>query len=159
MAEAVTIVKKTKLPKRSFAHVNNIGPYQGDTALFERLFNKVMDWASSKNLLTEMTESISIYHDDPEAVPAENQRISVGFTVPEGTVSEGEILLTELPESEFVVGSFEINADEYGEAWEQMMNYINEQGLIPTGLMYESYKNDPREHPEGKHIVDICIAI
>ena len=73
------------LPTRQLAFVGHVGPYQGDTALFQRLFGTVSTWLQTNNLLSSESECISLYHDDPETVPVDKQRISVGFTVPVGT--------------------------------------------------------------------------
>ncbi len=147
-------------PMRTLAYIRNVGPYMGDTQLFERLFSQVLDWVQAKGLVRYDMESIAVYHDDPETVPPEEQRISVGFTVPTGSVGEGDIQIMTLPAGKYAVGSFEIHPDQYGEAWEQLYEYIQSSGLKPgAGPMYESYKNDPQQHPEGKHVVDICVAL
>jgi AraC family transcriptional regulator len=132
----------------------------GDPELFERLFHEVGAWAGPKGLMQRPDmEAISVYHDDPEAIPVEKQRISVGFTVPLGTPAEGDIQMLEMPEGDYVVGAFEILPAEYGACWGEIMDYMEKERIRPTGLMYESYKNDPSQHPEGKHQVDICIAV
>lgn len=147
-------------PKRKLAYVSHTGPYKGDTALFGRLFTKVLSWAEPKGVMNDPTmETITVYHDS-NAVPEEKQRISVGYTVPADTTVDGEIKAMDLPEHSFLVGSFEILPHEYGEAWGYMFDYVREKELKPSyNLMYESYQNDPSSHPEGKHIVDICIAL
>lgn len=147
------------LPKRFFAYIRHVGPYQGNTQLFERLFRTVTAWLMSKNLLLPEAECLSMYHDDPETIPEKNQRISVGFTVPEGTVGEGDIHIMAIPAGKYLVGSFEIEPDEYGWAWSQVQKEIERNEYIPGQIMYESYKNDPREHPKGKHLVDIVHAV
>jgi AraC family transcriptional regulator len=151
--------KTIELPKRTFAYVRNVGPYMGDTELFERLFNEVIACLAPKNLLSPSSECLSMYHDDPESVPAEQQRISVGFIVPEGTQGEGNVEIMEIAESKFFVGAFEIFPNEYGQAWGEVTKHLNKNNLTETGVMYESYKNDPNQHPEGKHVVDICLAV
>ena len=151
--------KTVDLPKRTLAYVRNVGPYQGDTKLFEKLFNEVSSWLMSKDLLIPHAECISIYHDDLETVPVEKQRISVGFTVPEGTIGEGNIKIMEIPAGKFFTGTFEIFPNEYGMAWEELMTELYKSNLKLGEFMYESYKNDPNEHPEGKHITDICVSV
>ena len=148
-----------EFPTRSLAYVRNVGPYMGDTALFERLFHQVVDWLKPQGLLGPQSESMTIYHDDPETVPVDQQRISVGFTVPVGTEGEGDIKIMELPAGKYAVASFEILSTEYPQAWQETFQLIGQNGLIPNGLMFESYKNDPGTHPENKHLVDIVVAV
>lgn len=153
-------IEIVEMPGRIFAYVRNVGPYMGDTALFGRLFNEVSNWAGPKGLLANSEiEAISVYHDDPESVLPAEQRISVGFIVPYGTKGEGDIEIMELPSGQYVVGSFELLPNEYGNAWTEVMRYVDSTAHRPIGMMYESYKNDPNEHPEGKHLVEICVAV
>ena len=159
MLTAVSNIKIKRYPKRTLAYVRNVGPYMGDTELFERLFNTVMEWAAPQGLMTERTEAITVYHDDPSTVPSSKQRISVGFTVPEKTITPEGIHLMTIPEGKYVVGTYEIFPEEYRNAWKEVLDFIRDENIKPTPLEFESYKNDPNTHPEGKHIVDICVQI
>ena len=161
MAVEISNIRTERLPKRFLGYIQNTGPYQGDTELFGRLFTKVMKWRETKGLAHDQnTEAITVYHDDPEQVSENQQTISVGFTVPEGTTTSDDIQIMELPEALYLVGTFEIHPHEYGAAWNQVFEYIKNQNLkLTMHLMYESYRNEPHTHPEGKHIVDICIAL
>ncbi len=151
---------KSYYPERTFAYIRHVGPYAGDTALFQRLFGEVMEWMQRESLFTPNTETITIYHDNPDSTPPEKQRISVGFTVPEKTRGEGDIQIMKIPPGHYATGRFEIGPSEYPQAWEAMFDYICDEAFtIYDGLMYESYRSDPRNHPEGKHLVDICIAV
>ncbi len=147
-------------PERSFAYVRHVGPYMGDVKLFGKLFNQVAPWMRSKGINNPNAEAISVYHDDPKTVPIDKQRISVGFVIPKNIIGDREIAVMKIPEGKYAVGSFEIDVDEYGEAWDSLFAYIKDNKLkISSGLMYESYKNDPKTHPDHKHLVDICVAV
>lgn len=152
--------KTVYFPQRTLAYLFHKGPYMGNTTLFEQLFNEVSKWMTRQGLFRSTTEALTIYHDDPERVSPENQRISVGFTVPEGTNGEGNIKTFIIPAGRYAVGSFEIDVDEYGDAWKSLFDYIASEDLHPSsGIMYESYKNDPSQHPQGKHVVDIVVQV
>lgn len=161
MAVAIKNVKKVKMPTRYLACVRHVGPYKNNPELFGNLFKKVQNWANPQGLMQKQdVEAISIYYDDPDRVPEDQQRIAVGFTVPEGTQPEGEIEIIEMPKGNYVLGSFEIDPEEYQEAWDTVFDFIREENLIyEQEPMYESYKNDPSEHPEGKHLVDIGVIL
>ncbi len=154
-------ITTVRLPQRTLAYVRHVGPYMGDTELFSRLFGVVFSSLKARGLLESNAEGITVYHDDADTVPASKQRISVGCTVPHGTQANDGLDVLDLPESDYVVGSFEISPDQYPDAWTDMFAYMGENGLAPSakGVMYESYKNDPSSHPEGKHVVDICVAV
>ena len=152
-------IKLVEYPARELAYIRHTGPYMGDTELFTSLFNQVSEYMQKLNHFGPSTEAISMYHDDPKTVPVKDQRISVGFTVPIDSEGDGQVEILQIPAGRFVVGSFEIDPDGYAGAWETMYEYMDVNGIKPTnGIMYESYKNDPHKHPEGKHIVDICIG-
>lgn len=156
------IFKIVEFPERRFAYVRHTGPNMGKVELFEDLFSKVKEWADPMGFMTiPDMEAIAIYHDHPDIVPAEKQRISVGFTVPLSIKhAEGMVEVMCIPKGKYAIGHFEIYPDEYEKAWEEMMNFIIDEKLaVAKGPMYESYKNDPRTHPEGKHLVDICVAL
>ncbi|MGW9685752.1 AraC family transcriptional regulator [Flagellimonas sp. 2504JD1-5] len=159
-ATKVQKVEIRDFPERTLAYITHIGPYKGDTELFGRLFTKALEWIKSQGLAAnpEM-ETITVYHDS-EMVPVDQQRISVGYTIPEAYEPTDDIKMMTLPKGKYLVGSFEILPTEYESAWLEMYDYLKEEHLnMAEGAMYESYKNDPTQHPEGKHIVDICLAL
>jgi AraC family transcriptional regulator len=53
---------------------------------------------------------------------------------------------------------FEIAPDEFTAAWDKFMSeWFPESGYQPDDRpCFELYLNDPREHPEGHFIIDIC---
>ncbi len=74
------------------AYVRHTGPYKGESALFERLFNKLMTWAGPRSLINfPETKMFTIYHDSPEITEEQNLRISVCITVPAGTKVDSDI--------------------------------------------------------------------
>jgi AraC family transcriptional regulator len=152
-------VEVKELPELNVAYIRHIGPYAGDSALFEGLFTKLMKWAGPRGLLRfPETKALTVYHDDPNITEEEKLRISVCITVPQDTKPEGEIGTMIIPGGKFAVAHFEILPHQYGDAWEAVMGgWLPESGYQPDDRMcYELNYNDPKEHPEGKHIIDIC---
>ena len=150
------------LPAKTLAYVRHVGPYAGNSGLFERLFGAVMSWAGPRGLFQPpQTEMISVYHDNPEITDQEKLRISVGITVPADTRSSGEIGVMEIPAGKYVCALFEIAGTEYAEAWNSVCaEWLPQSGWQPAeGPCYESYLNDHTKHPEGKHVVEIRINV
>lgn len=56
---------------------------------------------------------------------------------------------------------FEIDADGYETAWNAIYGgWLPESGYQPAdGPCFEMCLNNPKEHPQHKHIVDICIPV
>ncbi len=144
------------------AYVRHVGPYAGQEQLFEGLFGKLMGWAGPRGLLAQPDlKCLCVYHDNPEVTAEEKLRVSVCATVPEGTPVDGEIGTMKVPGGKFAVARFEISADQYGDAWNALMGgWMPESGYQPDDrLCFELAVNNPKEHPECKHIVDICVPV
>ncbi|MBU1950672.1 MAG: AraC family transcriptional regulator [Candidatus Eisenbacteria bacterium] len=160
MTDAQVEVKE--MPELHVAYVRHVGPYAGDAKLFEGLFNKLMSWAGPRGLLRfPGTQVICVYHDDPKITEEDKLRTSACITVPKGTPVDGEIGEMDIPGGQFAVARFELSSNEYAAAWNAVMGgWLPESGYQPDDrLCYEQYLNDPKTHPEGKCIVNICIPV
>ena len=158
--EAKVTVKD--LPEMTVAYIRHIGPYKADTELFGRLFNALFTWAGPRGLLRfPETKVMSVYYDDPEITDAEKLRVDVCITVPEDTEISGEVGKMTIPAGKYAMARFELNADEYQDAWDAVYGgWLPRSGFQPDDRpSFELCLNDPKEHPEGKHIVDICIPV
>lgn len=155
-------VEVRDMPDIPVAYIRHIGPYKGDMELFGRLFGSLMKWAGPRGLLQfPGTKVIAIYHDDPEITDESKLRTDACITVSADIQPEGEIGRETIPAGRYAVAHFEINVDQYQDAWTAVCGgWLPESGYQPgEGLCYEVYHNDPKEHPQGKHIVDICIPV
>ena len=149
-------------PEKCVAYVRHVGPYKGDSRLFEDLFRRLFTWAGPRDLLRfPETEIISVYHDNPDITEENRLRTSVCVTVPRGTPVDGEIGSMIIAGGRYAMLRFELNENEYGAAWDYAYaRWLPESGYQPDdNPPYELYLNDPRSHPEGKCIVDICIPV
>jgi AraC family transcriptional regulator len=157
-----TNVEVKEMPDLHVAYVRHIGPYKGDLELFERLFNRLMTWAGPRGLLRfPETQILIIYHDNPEITDESKLRTDCCLTVPGDTTVEGEIGKAVIPAGKYAFAHFEINPDQYQDAWDTVYGgWLPESGYQPAdGPCYELYVGDPKQHPEGKHVVDICIPV
>jgi AraC family transcriptional regulator len=149
------------LPDTPVAYVRHIGPYAGDEQLFGNLFARLCQWAGPRGLIREGAEFITIYHDDPNITAPEKLRTSVCLTVPAGTPVDGDIGTLVIPAGNYAFARFEILPSQYGDAWNSLCGaWLPDSGYEPAdGQSFEIYRNDPAQHPEHKHIVDICIPV
>ena len=150
------------LPDQTVAYIRHIGPYKGDSELFDRLFTKLFQWAGARSLLRfPETKVMAVYHDNPELTDDDKLRLDVCITVPEDTQVDGEIGKMVLPGGQYGVGKFELATDEYPDAWAAMaVGWLPESGYQPDDRpAFESYLNDPKEHPEGKCVVEIHLPV
>ena len=157
----VSVEVKT-FPEMHVAYVRHIGAYAGDSALFQSLFGKLMRWAGPRGLMSNPeTMALTVYHDDPNVTDEDKLRTSACITIPADMAVDGEIGKMALDPGEYAVGHFEINEDEYGEAWNHLMGgWLPQSGYQPDDrTCFEINLNDPSKHPENKHLVDICIPV
>ncbi len=155
-------VEVIDIPDMTVAYVRHIGPYKGDSELFGRLIDKLMKWICPRGLfMPPKSQLMAVYHDDPELTDEDKLRMSIAVNVPEDTEVSGEIGKMKLEGGQFAVGRFELAGDEYPNAWAAMYGgWLPESGYQPEDKPpYEIYRNDPKEHPENKCIVDICIPV
>ncbi|HOP62648.1 MAG TPA: GyrI-like domain-containing protein [Spirochaetota bacterium] len=154
-------VEVKKFHDRTVAYVRHVGPYKGDPDLFEKLINRICSWAGSRELLKDDTELISVYHDNPEVTDAGKLRVSVCITVPDDARVDSEIGKMKIEGGAYVVAHFKIDPDEYEDAWDWVYGtWLPESGYQPDDRpCFELYGPDPKEHPQGKHIVDICVPV
>ena len=151
-------VEVKDMPEMNVAYVRAIGPYQEVGKAFERL----MAWAGPRGLLQfPETRVLGVYHDNPEVTDTDKLRADACITVPEGTEVDGDVGNMRVPGGLFAVARFEVAVGEFGEAWDQLMGgWLPESGYQPDDrLCYELCHNNPKDHPEGKYIIDICAPV
>jgi AraC family transcriptional regulator len=139
------------------AYVRHVGPYAGDPALFARLFGQLCRWAGPRGLLGPQARVLTVYHDNPEVTAPERLRISACVSVPPGTKPEGEVGVMQVDGGRYVVASFELDPSEYGAAWNWLMGtWFPSSGYQPDDrVCFEVMKNDPAQHPQHRHQVEI----
>jgi len=155
-------VEVKEMPEFTVAYVRHIGPYKGDSALFESMFNKIMTWAGPRGLLQiPETKVLSVYHDDPKVTDENKLRTSACISIPDDTPVDGEIGKMTLPGGQFAVARFELKDDEYEAAWDALMGgWLPDSGYQPDDrLCYELCHTSPKDNPEGRSKVDICIPV
>jgi AraC family transcriptional regulator len=155
-------VEVRDVPKMHVAYIRHIGPYKGDTELFAQLFNRLFKWAGARDLLRfPDTRVISVYHDNSDVTDEGRLRTSVCIAVPEGTPVNGEVGEMDVAAGKYAIGHFEIAENGYEEAWNALYGtWLPDSGYQPDDRPpFELYLNDPKEHPEHKHVVDIYMPV
>jgi AraC family transcriptional regulator len=155
-------VKIATLPAYHVAYVEYVGDFEGNAEIYDVLLAQLLKWAMPNNLwdFPAITKLFQIYPDN-EATPKEKRRLWMGITVPENTSVPEGIKKLVLPSRTYTVGSFELSNQDFGRAWGYLYGeWIPQNGYIPAeGYSFEIKKNDSDDHPEHKHVVDICIPV
>jgi len=155
-------IEVKELPEMSIAYVRHIGAYQGNPALFERLFGRLCGWAGPRGLIRPpQTQFLCVYYDDPGVTEDQKLRVDVAMTVPKDTQVSGEVGKNTIPAGKYAIGRFEVSSQEFEEAWGTVMGgWLPQSGYqCDDRPCIEIYRNDPKQHPEGRCVVDICVPV
>lgn len=152
-----TKVEVKNMPEMKAIYCRHIGPFH----LIGQAYEKVFQWAIPRGLLKPgISKTATVTHDDPSVTAIEKVRQSACIIVDEDVKVEGEIGKLTIPAGEYAVGRFELTNEEFERAWNTMCLWFTESGYQQgDGSTYELYHNDFTQHPERKHIVDICIPV
>lgn len=152
-------VEVKELPEMTVAYVRHIGPYQGDSKLFEGLFTRLGAWMQARGLFAQPdVKALAVYHDAPEITPADKLRLSVCFTVPQDTKVDGEIGKMTVGGGQYVVARFTLMPDQYAQAWNWLFaEWFPTSGYQPDDKpCFELYPESSEQHPM---VVDICVPV
>lgn len=149
--------KIKELPELKLAYCRHTGAFDKIGEAFEKLFR----WAGPKGLLEHQDlHTVTVYHDDPKITQIEKLRQSACITLQEEIKPEGEFGFMKLPGGRHVVGHFEIDVMGFEDAWNAICLWMAEKGYQASeNNPYEFYYADPKDHPEGKFVLDICIPV
>lgn len=160
MTNEQPIVKE--LDDRCVASVSFKGNYMGNTQVFADLFNKLCRWAGPKGLIGPSAVFLSSYQDDPQVTPPDELSLDVCMSIPLDTLVDGEVQKQVLPGGKYAVMHSELTSpEEYGPAWLAIVDWIKQNNLEVdmSRPSYEIYLNNPEEHPDKHHILDICMSV
>ena len=160
--ELIANIEVKDMPEMHVAYIRHIGPYAGNEQLFGNLFNRLCNWAGPRRLLRfPETKFITIYHDNPDVTDESKLRTDVCLTIPPNTQVDGEIGKAIIPAGKYAIAHFEISVDQFGDAWNAVYGgWLPESGYQPDDRpCFELCLNDPKEHPEGKFVVDIYAPV
>ncbi|MGG3674782.1 GyrI-like domain-containing protein [Bacillus nitratireducens] len=149
--------------KVNVAYIRHVGTYKDLAIDFPKMIEKLFHYASEQNYHAfEDTKVLTIYHDHHEFTEDYHLRTSLCITIPnDSAVETSDIGIMVIPSGKYAVGHFEIFQDEYKGAWDFLYGeWLPNSGYKPRdSYPFEMYKNDPRQYPENKHIVDIYVPI
>ena len=86
---------------------------------------------------------------------------SICITAPPDTAVDGEIGKMTLPGGKYALARFELGGDEFEHAWNTVFgSWLPQSGYQPDERpAFEWCRNNPQDHPEGKHIIDSCVPV
>ena len=150
-------VEITRMPEQRVAAVRHVGPYNqiGEASAAWR------DRRPGRLVREPDAAMIALYHDDPEATPADQLRSDAGIGVTSDARLPRELAEQRLPAGRYAktvhVGEYEKLAD----IWARFLGeWLPESGeRLGSGPSYERYVNDPRKTPKDKLVTEIYVPI
>jgi AraC family transcriptional regulator len=150
-------VEIKQMPARRLATIRHVGAYNQIGEAFQRLG----DIAGAKGLFRPGAQMLALYHDDPDATPAEQLRSDAGITV-----SDDLTMPAGLEEQRVAAGRYACTLhvgpyDRLPDAWARLMGewLPASQHRVGGGASYEIYHNNPMNTPKEKLETEICVPI
>lgn len=121
--------------------------HQGDYRLTSKAFERLMTVAATTGLLTAVTRTIGIYHDDPASVPQDELRSTACITVPDDWKPSGELTEAWIEGGPYAkilhIGPYPELKSAYDWLYQTWLpSSIEEPRNLP---ILEEYLNDPRQ--------------
>lgn len=166
---APTVVEVIEVPDLDVAYVRHTGPYQGAAEVFVDIFSRLMTWAGPRQLLTDDSWVMAVYHDNPSITEDEKLRVSACIDVPAGTDADGDVGKMRLDGGKCAVARFELGTQDYGKAWFALAGgWLPDSGYEPDDrLPFERYPVSASPTPAesegatstGVEVVDIYLPV
>jgi AraC family transcriptional regulator len=147
------------LPDLEVAYVRYTGRYQGMAEVFTDIFNRLMEWAEPRGLVTSESWVLAVYHDNPSITDDADLRVSACISVPGNTRAAGDIGRMHLAGGTAAVGHFELGDRDYPQAWRAMMGWLLDSGYEPDDRLPSERYFLGRPAAPGKEYVDICLPV
>lgn len=144
-----------QMPKLNLAFISCVGVKN-----LESTYQKLIRWAIPNGLMNSETKMVTIYHDSFKITESDKVRMSASIILNKDINTKGEIDIKSIEEGKFIIGSFEIQMNEFEKSWTSLYLWMSENGYTKDDRNpFEIYNNNPNEHPEKKAIVDLYIPI
>lgn len=144
------------------AYLRHIGPFIGETKTWGRLFNQLINWGAARGLINcSDTKYFTVFRDELEITDFSKFKADICISVAAGTKGDSGISISHIAGGKYAVAQFEIDADEYEQAWQLVYSeWLPKSGFQPDErCCFERYLNDPKTHPNNKHILEIHIPV
>jgi AraC family transcriptional regulator len=141
-------------------YIRNSKIHVHDAEGFSEMFKTLLNWAECRDLVKfPDTKALTVYRsipDDQGVIQAD-----VCLTVPENTTGEGLIGKTTISGGKYVVVRKESGLDECFTVWNYLQKvWFPNSGYQPDSRnFYLNHLNDPKTHPKGLHIFEMCISV
>jgi len=149
------------IPDMYAVYIRHIGSYKGNEDLYYNLFAKLFNWAKTHNLFTKNTKVLSLYNDFPEITEDNKLKLMACITIDKKITPSPPFGKIKINGGKYAICRLEISKNDFEISWDFLYgNWLPRSGYLPDDKpSFELFYNDPKDHPEHKHIVDLCIPV
>ncbi len=152
------------LEEKQVVYVRHTGTYETLEKEYQSLIERLFYHARRQHfLIGGKNWVLAMYHDNPEFAQENQFRTSLCLTVPTGIRIEEDGILgkMKLEGGLYAVGHFQIQKDQYGDAWNYMyQEWISGSGYVPRDYNpFEVYRSIPSEDKSSLHEIEIYVPI
>lgn len=145
--------KVETLPKYRIAYVRQVGPYGPAN---KQVMEKLKQWATKKNLLTESAIIFGIPQDHPETTLPENCRYDACIVISNDYRMDDLICEGELAGGKYVICEVKHTAEAIQKAWAEISLVLQNSGYqIDNKPILERYTMDMINN----HSCEICVPV
>ena len=151
-----------ELPERWVAFISYTGNYIGNPQIFADLFKRLGAWAGVKGLITPYAVFLSAYYDDPDLTPPDKLKLDACMSIAADVQVDEDVQKKVLPGGMYAVMHCElVNSEDFETAWQRVIAWAGANGyqIDLARPSYEIYLNNPEEHPDKLHLINICLSI
>ncbi len=149
-------IRIKQIPAMTLAHCRITGKFEE----IGKAYGTLMAWAGTNGRIEENSQVMTVYHKDPKITGEEYVEQSACISISGSTELPEGIEKMNFPGGKYAVGHFEIASEGFPKAWEDVCNWVEGNGLKQEGgIPCELYYNNFEEHPEKKHVVEICVPV
>lgn len=162
MIEPIAITTE-ELSNQRIIYIRFRGSYGEFRKQSRKLFKELFDFATKNDLIVQdETKVLTMYDDNPFITQEKKLRTSVAMTIPqEAKVVESGNVCESSISGKFGVGHFEMNAKQYGEAWQYMYQewLFKDKAKSRDAVPFELYVTEPPKNMKDTSLTDIYIPI
>ena len=150
-------VKIETPPARKVAFLRHVGSYTECGPMFQKL----MQWAFSNNIMKQGTQLIGVSHDDPDVTDESKIRFDCCVTVDDSFAGEGDIQVQTIEGGEYAILTHQGPYTELAPAYRWLFGvWLPASGREARNLPpYEIYHNNPQEVPPEELLTDIYVPL
>lgn len=141
-------------PVRPILSIRFRSPVQDLPTHFGRVWGSLMEYLGTLGEYPTGAPFAVYYNMDMQDLD-----IEAGFPVARPLPGRGEIQPSEIPGGMFAVCHYTGPYDQVGPAYEELTQFVQQQGYIPSGVAYEWYLNDPAAVPPQELQTDVVFPV